>query len=250
MFDKILIANRGEIACRIIRTAKKMGIRTVAVFSTADSLSLHVRLADEAYCIGEAKASESYLNINNIIEAAIKTNAKAIHPGYGFLSENVLFAKACLDAGIVFIGPDIKALEIMGSKQTARKMMADRDIPLTPGYHGLNQDDTHLLIEAKKIGFPVLLKAAAGGGGKGMRAVYQEADFIEQLHGARREARSSFADETMIIEKLVQKPRHVEVQIIADKHGQVLHLFERDCSIQRRHQKIIEVFVHSNHCGK
>lgn len=240
MFKTILIANRGEIACRIMKTAQAMGIHCVAVYSTADKDSVHVTLADSAYCIGEAPARESYLNIEAIINAAKRSGAEAIHPGYGFLSENPLFAKACADAGIVFIGPSIPAIEAMASKQLAKQLLESTKVPLTPGYHGNDQDDRKLLQEAQRIGFPVLLKAAAGGGGKGMRAVDSEADFQDALASARREALSSFADEVMIIEKLVQNPRHVEVQIMADTHGNVVHLFERDCSIQRRHQKIIE----------
>lgn len=240
MFTKVLIANRGEIACRIIKTAKRLNIATIAVYSTADHHSLHVREADEAYCIGEARASDSYLNIEAIINVGLRSGAQAIHPGYGFLSENTTFAKACHEAGLVFIGPSIEALRIMGSKQLAKQCLEKAKIPLIPGFHGQAQDDETLLKEAKRIGFPVLLKAAAGGGGKGMRSVMQEADFLTALTSARREAQASFADSTMIIEKLFLNPRHIEIQIMADKHGQVVHLFERDCSIQRRHQKIIE----------
>lgn len=240
MFNKILIANRGEIACRIIKTARRMGIETVAVYSTADSKSLHVEMADQAFCIGDPQALASYLNIENILDAAKMSGAEAIHPGYGFLSENVTLARACQNAGIVFIGPLIPAMEIMASKQLAKQHLVKAKIPLTPGYHEKDQSDARLLQEAKHLGFPLLLKAAAGGGGKGMRAVYKEAEFSEALAGARREASASFADDTMIIEKLIRHPRHIEIQIMADNHGQVVHLFERDCSIQRRHQKIIE----------
>lgn len=240
MFNKILIANRGEIACRIIRTARQMGIHSVAIYSTADKDSQHVQQADSAYWVGEATAKTSYLNIDAIITAAKASGAQAIHPGYGFLSENPLFARACLDAGIVFIGPSISAMEAMASKQLAKQMLEKTQVPLTPGYHGSEQSDERLLIEARQIGFPVLLKAASGGGGKGMRAVHTEAGFSQALAGARRESMASFADDTMLIEKLISNPRHVEVQIMADNHGQVVHLFERDCSIQRRHQKIIE----------
>lgn len=240
MFKKILIANRGEIACRIIKTAQNMGIQCVAVYSTVDKNSLHVQSADYAYCIGEAAAKDSYLNYAEIIKAAKETGAEAIHPGYGFLSENPVFAKACEEANLVFIGPSIHALEVMGSKQAAKQLLEKTKVPLTPGYHGSNQTEDQLLLEAKKITFPVLLKAANGGGGKGMRAVYTEEEFHEALAGAKRESLSSFADDTMIIEKLVLNPRHIEVQIMADNHGNVVHLFERDCSIQRRHQKIIE----------
>lgn len=240
MFNKILIANRGEIACRIIRTCRKMGIHAVAIYSTADKDSRHVLEADSAFCVGEAIAKASYLNIEAIIAAAVASGAQAIHPGYGFLSENPSFAKACEEAGIVFIGPSISAMEAMASKQIAKQMLEKTSVPLTPGYHGSEQTDERLLIEARQIGFPVLLKAASGGGGKGMRAVHKESEFAEALAGARREAMASFADDTMLIEKLILNPRHVEMQIMADNHGQVVHLFERDCSIQRRHQKIIE----------
>lgn len=240
MFNKILIANRGEIACRVIKTAKKMGIQTVAVYSTADQNSLHVQLADFAYCIGEPKAQLSYLNIDAIINAAKTSGSEAIHPGYGFLSENAQFAEACEKAGIVFIGPSITAMKAMASKQLAKQLLEKTSVPLTPGYHGSDQSDATLLAQAQKIGFPVLLKAASGGGGKGMRAVNDKNDFQTELNGARRESMASFNDDTLIIEKLVQKPRHIEVQIMADNHGNIVHLFERDCSLQRRHQKIIE----------
>ncbi len=240
MFTKILIANRGEIACRIIKTCKKMGIQTVAVYSTADKNSLHVQQADSAFCIGDAPAKASYLNIPALIAVAERSKAEAIHPGYGFLSENASFAEACQAAGIVFIGPSVEALKLMGSKQLAKQHLEKTQVPLTPGYHGELQTDDQLLLEAHKIGFPILLKAANGGGGKGMRAVYEADDFFKALASARRESEASFADDTMLIEKLISNPRHVEVQIMADNHGQVVHLFERDCSIQRRHQKIIE----------
>ncbi|MBI2784877.1 MAG: acetyl/propionyl/methylcrotonyl-CoA carboxylase subunit alpha [Legionella longbeachae] len=240
MFNKILIANRGEIACRIIKTARSMGIHTVAIYSSVDQRSLHVRSADSAYCVGEAPSKDSYLNIAKIIHIAKECGAQAIHPGYGFLSENPEFAKACNTAGIVFIGPSVDAMEAMASKQLAKQLLEKTKVPLTPGYHGGEQAEEQLLAEAKKIGFPILIKAANGGGGKGMRTVYQESEFHEALAGAKREAIASFADDTMILEKLVLHPRHVELQIMADNHGNVVHLFERDCSIQRRHQKIIE----------
>lgn len=240
MFNKILIANRGEIACRVIKTARQMGIHTVAIYSTADKDSQHVAQADSAFCVGDAAAKNSYLNIEAIIAAAKISGAQAIHPGYGFLSENPLFAQACADAGIIFIGPSIAAMEAMASKQVAKQLLEKTGVPLTPGYHGSEQSDERLLQEAQQIGFPVLLKAASGGGGKGMRAVYKEAEFFQALAGARREAMAGFRDDTMLIEKLISNPRHVEVQIMADNHGQTVHLFERDCSIQRRHQKIIE----------
>ncbi len=240
MFNKILIANRGEIACRIIKTARSMGIHTVAIYSSIDKDSLHVRSADSAYCVGEPPAKDSYLNIQEIIWAAKISGAEAIHPGYGFLSENPEFAKACQAEGIVFIGPSVEAMEAMASKQLAKQLLEKSNVPLTPGYHGSEQTEKRLLAESEKIGFPVLIKAANGGGGKGMRAVFSKEEFSSALAGAKRESKASFADDTMIIEKLVLKPRHVEVQIMADNHGNVVHLFERDCSIQRRHQKIIE----------
>ncbi|MBA2656027.1 MAG: acetyl-CoA carboxylase biotin carboxylase subunit [Tatlockia sp.] len=240
MFTKILIANRGEIACRIMHSARKMGIQTVAIYSSADKQSRHVKEADSAYWVGEAPAKNSYLDIAAIITIAKAAKVEAIHPGYGFLSENPLFAQACADAGIIFIGPSISAMEIMASKQLAKQRLEKTNVPLTPGYHGTEQNDERLLIEARKIGFPVLLKAANGGGGKGMRAVNQENEFVEALAGARREAMAFFADDLMLIEKLITNPRHVEIQIMADNFGQIVHLFERDCSIQRRHQKIVE----------
>lgn len=240
MFNKILIANRGEIACRIIKTARQMGIESVAVYSTADRNSPHVFLADSAFCIGQPKATESYLNIDNIIATALACGAQAIHPGYGFLSENPDMARACLASNIVFIGPTVTAMEAMASKQLAKQLLEKTTVPLTPGYHGHEQADETLFIEAQRIGFPVLLKAASGGGGKGMRAVHDQANFFKDLASARREAKSSFADDTMLIEKLICNPRHVEIQIMADNHGNIVHLFDRDCSIQRRHQKIIE----------
>jgi len=240
MFKRILIANRGEIACRIIKTAKTMGIETVAVYSEADTNSPHVLQADEAFYIGAAPSKDSYLHIPAIIEAALQSKAEAIHPGFGFLSENPQFAQACEEAGIIFIGPSVKALQTMGSKQLAKQLLENTSVPLTPGYHGLDQSDAQLLLEAEKIGFPVLLKAANGGGGKGMRKVHAKQDFQAALNSAKREALASFGDQTIIIEKLIGNPRHVEIQIVADNQGNIIHLFERDCSIQRRHQKIIE----------
>lgn len=240
MFTRILIANRGEIACRIIKTARSMGIHSIAIYSAADKESPHVQLADSAYYVGEGAAKDSYLNIECIIHIAKQSNAQAIHPGYGFLSENPEFAKACAAANIVFIGPSVDALQAMASKQLAKQLLEKTSVPLTPGYHGQEQSEAILLKEVKKIGFPVLIKAANGGGGKGMRAVFKEAEFSEALAGAKRESLASFADDTMIIEKLLQNPRHIELQIMADNYGAVVHLFERDCSIQRRHQKIIE----------
>lgn len=240
MFNKILIANRGEIACRIIKTARRMGIESVAIYSTADQNSLHVTLADSAFCIGQPPAAVSYLNIDAIISAAIASGAEALHPGYGFLSENSHLARACAAAGIIFIGPSIAAMEAMASKQRAKQMLEKTTVPLTPGYHGSEQSNARLFQEAQKLGFPVLLKAASGGGGKGMREVDCAATFDQAVAGARREALAYFADDTLLIEKLISNPRHIEMQIMADNHGHVVHLFERDCSIQRRHQKILE----------
>jgi len=240
LFDKILIANRGEIACRIIHTARRLGVRTVAVYSEADAQSKHVALADEAFCIGPAPAAESYLIAEKIIDVALKSNAKAIHPGYGFLSENSSFARLCKDNNIVFIGPSESAIEAMGSKSAAKEIMSKANIPLVPGYHGKDQTPDNLLSAAKEIGFPVLLKATAGGGGKGMRIVYQEHEFTEALSGCKREAMASFSDDEVLIEKYLTQPRHVEVQVFADNHGNAVHLYDRDCSVQRRHQKVIE----------
>ena len=240
MFDKILIANRGEIACRIIKTMKKLGILSVIVYSDADSHSQAVQLADEAYYLGESASTSSYLNGEKILAIALKSGAQAIHPGYGFLSENPHFARSCEKAGIVFIGPPASAIEAMGSKSAAKKIMEASHVPVIPGYHGDNQNTETLLAEACHIGFPVLIKAAAGGGGKGMRAVFKENEFLDALASAKREAQSSFGDEVMIIEKYLTEPRHIEIQIFCDQHGNAVYLFERDCSIQRRHQKIIE----------
>ncbi|MGO9390044.1 acetyl/propionyl/methylcrotonyl-CoA carboxylase subunit alpha [Rhodoblastus sp.] len=240
MFDRILIANRGEIACRIIRTARKMGVGTVAVFSTADAGARHVRLADESVFIGASEPKESYLAIDKIVAAALRTGAQAIHPGYGFLSENARFRRACDDAGLVFIGPPLGALEKMGSKSQAKKLMAAAQVPLTPGYHGDDQDAARLQTEADAIGYPVLIKASAGGGGKGMRRVDRRLDFADALASCKREAAASFSDDHVLIEKYIERPRHVEIQIFADGFGECVSLFERDCSTQRRHQKIIE----------
>lgn len=240
MFQKILIANRGEIACRVIATARRLGIATVAVYSDADRNARHVRLADEAVWIGPPPARESYLDIERILEAARRTGAQAIHPGYGFLSENEDFAQACLDAGIVFIGPPVEAIRKMGSKAEAKRLMEAAGVPLTPGYHGEEQGPAYLFEQARRIGFPVLIKASAGGGGKGMRRVDRPEDFAEALESCQREARSSFGDDRVLIEKYILRPRHIEMQVFGDSHGQVIHLYERDCSVQRRHQKVLE----------
>jgi 3-methylcrotonyl-CoA carboxylase alpha subunit len=240
MFDKILIANRGEIACRVIRTARRLGIRTVAVYSDADAGALHVAMADEAYRIGPPPARESYLRSEAILEAAARSRARAVHPGYGFLAENAGFAEACVAAGVVFIGPPAAAIRAMGDKSAAKGIMEKAGVPLIPGYHGADQEPARLRDEAERIGFPVLVKASAGGGGKGMRAVMRPADFADALASARREARSSFGDDRVILEKYLARPRHVEIQIFCDERGNAVHLFERDCSVQRRHQKVLE----------
>ncbi len=240
MFKKILIANRGEIACRIISTAHSMGIQTVAIYSDQDTTAQHVKLADEAFYIGASAARDSYLKADAIIKIAKQSAAEAIHPGYGFLSENAEFAQSCLDNKIEFIGPPVDAIIAMGSKSAAKRIMTKANIPLVPGYHGDNQEVEFLQQEAEKIGYPVLLKAIAGGGGKGMRIVTNSEEFSEQLIACKREAASSFGDDQVLIEKYLEKPRHVEIQIFSDKHGNAVHLFERDCSVQRRHQKVIE----------
>src|SRR5437868_8286544 len=240
MFRKILIANRGEIAVRIMRTLREMGIQSVAVYSDADRASLAVQMADEAAHVGPAPSSESYLRIEKIIDAARRHGAEAIHPGYGFLSENAGFAEACAAAGIVFIGPPASAIRAMGSKSEAKKIMEKAKVPLVPGYHGDDQSPDLLAREAERIGFPVLIKASAGGGGKGMRVVESPEKFADALAGAKREAKAAFADDHVLIEKYLTRPRHIEIQVFADSHGDCLHLFERDCSIQRRHQKVIE----------
>ncbi|MDO8973714.1 acetyl/propionyl/methylcrotonyl-CoA carboxylase subunit alpha [Reyranella sp.] len=240
MFSKILIANRGEIACRVIKTAKRLGIKTVAVYSDADRNARHVAMADEAVHIGPSAARESYLVAARIIDAAKRTGAQAVHPGYGFLSENAGFADACAAAGIVFIGPPAASIRAMGSKSEAKKIMEKARVPLVPGYHGDDQSPELLASEAAKIGFPVLIKASAGGGGKGMRVVESAEKFADALAGAKREAKASFADDHVLVEKYLTRPRHIEIQVFADGQGDCLYLFERDCSIQRRHQKVIE----------
>jgi len=240
VFGKILIANRGEIACRVIRTARQMGLRSIAVYSEADVGARHVRLADEAVAIGPAAAAESYLSIERIIGAARDAGAEAIHPGYGFLSENEEFARACEQAGLVFIGPPAAAIRAMGSKSAAKTLMAEAGIPLVPGYHGDDQDAEMLAWEAEVTGYPVLIKAVAGGGGKGMRIVWHAADFAGGLAACKREAQAAFGDDRVLLEKYLQQPRHIEIQVFCDRHGNAVHLFERDCSVQRRHQKVIE----------
>ena len=240
MIQSLLIANRGEIACRIIRTARAMGIRTIAVYSDADAKALHVRQADEAVHIGASPARESYLVGEKIIAAALATKAEAIHPGYGFLSENAEFAQAVIDAGLIWVGPRPASITAMGLKDAAKKLMAEAGVPVTPGYMGENQDPAFLGQQAADIGYPVLIKAVAGGGGKGMRKVEAAAEFADALASCQREAASSFGNDHVLIEKYIQRPRHIEVQVFGDTHGNIVHLFERDCSLQRRHQKVIE----------
>ncbi|MGH7004652.1 MAG: acetyl-CoA carboxylase biotin carboxylase subunit, partial [Alphaproteobacteria bacterium] len=240
MFRKILIANRGEIACRVIRTARRLGIGSVAVYSEADRAARHVHLADEAYPIGPAPARESYLSIPRILDAARRSGAEAIHPGYGFLSENAEFAEACATAGIAFIGPPVAAIRAMGSKSAAKSIMERSGVPLVPGYHGERQEMALLAEEAARIGYPVLIKASAGGGGKGMRIAHNDAETEEGFRSARAEAKNAFADDRVFVEKFVEEPRHIEIQVLADGHGTCLYLGERECSIQRRHQKVVE----------
>ena len=240
MLDSVLIANRGEIACRVIRTARRLGLRTIAVYSDADRGALHTRLADEAVHVGPAPARDSYLDVARILQAARDTGARSIHPGYGFLSENAAFARACREAGIVFIGPPEDAILRMGSKSEARRLMAAAGVPVLPGYDGDDQSSARLEAEAARLGFPLLIKPTAGGGGKGMRIVRAAAELADALAGARREAAKSFGDDRVLLERFVDKGRHVEVQVFADSLGSAVHLFERDCSLQRRHQKVIE----------
>jgi 3-methylcrotonyl-CoA carboxylase alpha subunit len=240
VLTSVLIANRGEIACRVIKTARRLGLRTIAVYSEADANALHVRLADEAVAIGPAPAAQSYLAIDRIIAAAHATGAQAIHPGYGFLSERAAFAQACAAAGIVFVGPPASAIRAMGLKDGAKALMEKAGVPVVPGYHGDHQDAAFLKQKAYEIGYPVLIKAVAGGGGKGMRRVDKVVEFEAALEAARREAQGAFGDPRVLIEKYVAKPRHIEIQVFADSHGNAVHLFERDCSAQRRHQKVIE----------
>jgi geranyl-CoA carboxylase alpha subunit len=239
-FNKILIANRGEIACRVMRTAQALGYRTVAVYSTADSGARHVQLADEAVCIGPAQVNQSYLVIDNIIKAAQKTGADAIHPGYGFLSENADFARACEAAGIVFIGPTVAAIHLMGSKRLSKIAMLEAGVPCIPGYEGAAQDDETLSREAARIGYPLMIKASAGGGGRGMRLVHESGELLAQIRTARSEAQNAFGSGELILERAVIRPRHVEIQVFGDQHGNIVYLGERDCSVQRRHQKVVE----------
>ncbi len=240
MFNTILVANRGEIACRVMRTARRLGIRTIAIYSEPDAGAMHVAMADAAYCVGPAAARESYLNLERIIAVARESDAQAIHPGYGFLSENEEFAAACERAGVVFIGPPASAIRAMGSKSAAKKIMEDAGVPLVPGFHGDEQDAATLIAHADRIGYPVLLKPSAGGGGKGMRVVQSRNEFNDALAGCKREALAAFGDDKVLIERYLTRPRHIEIQVFADRHGNCVHLFERDCSVQRRHQKVLE----------
>jgi 3-methylcrotonyl-CoA carboxylase alpha subunit len=239
-FHTLLIANRGEIACRVIRTARAMGLRSVAVYSEADRGAMHVAEADEAVLLGPARARDSYLNIERVIEAARRSGAEAVHPGYGFLSENAGFAQACADAGLVFVGPTAEMMIAMGSKSGSKTLMEKAGVPLVPGYHGEAQDEATLTTAADKIGFPVLVKASAGGGGRGMRVVRSAGELAAAIVSAKREAKAAFGDDRMLIEKYVNNPRHIEVQVIGDSHGNLVSLFERECTLQRRHQKVIE----------
>ena len=239
-FRTLLVANRGEIACRVIRTARAMGLRTVAVYSEADRGAMHVGMADDAVLLGPARARDSYLNVERVLEAARRTAAEAVHPGYGFLSENAEFAQACSSAGLVFVGPTAEMMTAMGSKSGSKALMEKAGVPLVPGYHGEAQDDATLTKAAEKIGFPVLVKASAGGGGRGMRIVRSAADLAEAIVSAKREAKAAFGDDRLLVEKYVDNPRHIEVQVIGDSHGNLVSLFERECTLQRRHQKVIE----------
>src|SRR3954469_22927458 len=240
MFKKILIANRGEIACRVAATARRLGVKTVAVYSDADAQARHVHACDEAVRLGGAAPRDSYLRWERILEAAKSTGAQAIHPGYGFLSENEEFAQACAQAGLVFIGPPPSAIKAMGLKAESKQLMEKAGVPLVPGYHGSDQDPALLQREADRIGYPVLIKASAGGGGKGMRAVDKAEDFDAALASCKREAINSFGDDAVLVEKYAQRPRHIEIQVFGDTHGNYVYLFERDCSVQRRHQKVLE----------
>jgi 3-methylcrotonyl-CoA carboxylase alpha subunit len=240
MFDKVLVANRGEIAIRVMRTCRRLGIKTVAVHSDIDVAAQHVLEADEAYNIGAAPSAESYLLGDKIIDVCRATGAQAVHPGYGFLSENAEFSEKCAAHGITFVGPPAKAIVDMGSKSASKNIMIDAGVPVTPGYHGDNQDPNHLKQQADDMGYPVMLKAVLGGGGKGMRMVAKEEDFFDALDACKREAMKGFADDAMLIEKFLTQPRHVELQVFADTHGNAVHMNERDCSLQRRMQKVLE----------
>ena len=240
MFKKVLIANRGEIAVRIIRACREAGILTVAVYSDIDKEALHTQLADEAVCIGPAKSQDSYLNTTNIISACVLTGADAIHPGFGFLSENAKFAKMCKECNIKFIGPDYNSIELMGNKAQARKLMKEAGVPVVPGFEGIIDNEDHGVKIAKDIGYPVMIKASAGGGGKGIRIAFNDKEFRIGFNTAKAEAKACFGDDTLYIEKFVQKPRHIEFQILADSYGNVIHLGERECSLQRKNQKVLE----------
>lgn len=240
MFKKVLIANRGEIAVRIIRACREMGISTVAVYSEIDKEALHTQLADEAVCIGPAMPKDSYLNMANILSACVLTGADAIHPGFGFLSENSKFAKMCKQCNIKFIGPDYETIDLIGNKAMARKIMKASDVPVVPGYEGEIQDENQALELAKEIGYPIMIKAAAGGGGKGIRVAFNEEEFLRGFKTAKAESKACFGDDTLYLEKFIQKPKHIEFQILADEHGNVVHLGERECSMQRKNQKVLE----------
>ena len=240
LFSKLLIANRGEIACRVAKTAARMGIKTVGVYSEADKYSMHAMMCEQAYHIGPPKPIESYLVIDHLMQVAADSKANAVHPGYGFLSENYEFVTKREKKGITFVGPPAEAIKAMGSKAESKRIMEAAGVPLVPGYHGESKDPKVLLAEAKKIGFPVMLKASLGGGGKGMRIVRSESEFMDALESAKNEARKGFNDDHMIIEKYIERPRHIEVQVFGDKHGNYIYLNERDCTVQRRHQKVIE----------
>ncbi|PLS87765.1 MAG: 3-methylcrotonyl-CoA carboxylase, partial [Actinobacteria bacterium] len=239
-FDKLLIANRGEIAVRIIRACRELGIEAVAVYSEADEGAMHVRLADEAYLLGPPGAAESYLNVERIVEVIKESGAEAVHPGYGFLSENAAFARAVEEAGATWVGPPPEAMEKVGDKVRAKELAREAGVPTVPGYAGEDESEERLAREAEGIGYPVLVKASAGGGGRGMRPVHDPKDLVESVRSAKREAESAFGEGSVFLEKLVERPRHVEVQVIGDRHGNVVHLYERECSIQRRHQKVVE----------
>jgi 3-methylcrotonyl-CoA carboxylase alpha subunit len=240
MLRRLLVANRGEIVCRIARTAQRLGLATIAVYSEADAGACHVRIADEAYYLGPAPAAESYLDIAKIIDLALRVGADAVHPGYGFLSENAAFAQACVDAGLIFVGPPASAIRAMGSKSASKAAMAAVGVPVAPGYHGADQTPQHLVAEARRVGFPLIIKASAGGGGKGMQVVNSAAEVAAAVESAQRLARTAFGDDRLLLERYFPQARHVEVQVFADSHGDVVSLFDRDCSVQRRHQKIIE----------